>query len=98
MLRILLNKASAFRIPLIIINKDVKSAFAGITIAEVAVAMTEFGVASAWQHAMLQELLGLVADATIADAPASELFRFTRGGREGGGTRPFSGESCASGY
>ena len=88
MIRILLNTASAFKIPLIIINKVVKSAFAGITIAEVAVAMTEFGVASAWQHAMLQELLGFVADATIADAPASDLFRFTRGGREGGGDTP----------
>ena len=86
--RILLAKAHAFKIPLVLISADVKSAFASITISELIVALTELNIPALLQVALLAELEKLSAEATVADAPASRVFEFSKGGREGGVDTP----------
>ena len=87
-LRIILAKAAAFKLPLMLTNADVQTAFASITITELAVALSEMGACSTLQYALLDELMRLKAQASVADAPASCVFNFTKGGREGGSDTP----------
>ena len=69
-------------------NADVQTAFASITITELAVALSEMGACSTLQYALLDELMRLKAQASVADAPASCVFDFPKGGREGGSDTP----------
>ena len=74
-----------FNMPIDLISADVKSAFASITIAELIEALTDLNIPALLQVALLSELEQLSAEATVADAPASNIFEFSKGGREGGG-------------
>ena len=84
LMRLMLAKTEAFRLPLVIIDGDVKSAFASLTVAELAVALTELQLPACLQVALLAEYENMGAAMTIVDAPASAPFAYTRGGREGG--------------
>ena len=84
MLRLLLAKASASRLPMIVVDGDIKSAFDSMSLAEIAVALTDVGLPAGVQVALLAEYEKLVASARVADAPPSADLPFTRGGREWG--------------
>ena len=86
--RLLLAKAAAFKPPIVIIDGDVKGAFPSLTVAELAVALTELGLPSCIQLAVLAEYESMSATVTIADAPPSAPFNYNRCGREGGGDTP----------
>ena len=62
--------------------------FASIIISEVIDALTDLNIPALLQVALLAELEQLSAEATVADAPASNIFEFTKGGREGGVDTP----------
>lgn len=86
--RILLSKAHAFKMIIVFISVDVKSAFASITNAELIEALTDLNIPALLQVALLSELEQLSAEATVADTPASNIFGFSKGGREGGVDTP----------
>ena len=72
----LLAESTAFRLPLLILNADVKSAFASLTLAELAEALCELGAPARLVLAILEEMEVLTATATVADAPPSSEFPF----------------------
>ena len=83
MMQILLVKSEAYGFALIILSVDVKSAFASMTLSELAVALTSIGIPARLMFAFLADLQDVRAEATVADAPASKIFEFSKGGREG---------------
>ena len=97
LMRLLLGNAAALKLPLVIIDGDVKGAFPSLTVAELAVALAELGLPSCIQLALLAEYENMSATVTIADAPPSAPFNYTRGGREGGGDTPALWKCFSSG-